>query len=544
MIRFTFAILRFRGIIFAMKRVKQRETIGATQIDTRHVDVLDGVRALAILCVFWFHLWQQSWLMPYLRMPNWLIQLGLPRVVSFDFIPRSGFLFVDLLLLLSAFCLFLPHARTVFYGEPVQSVAQFYKKRLVRIVPPYYLSVLAIFFLFALPGGAYASAQEACVDLFSTLTFTQTFVPRVLLATRINGVLWTAAVEMQFYVLFPLLARCFRKRPLWTYLGMIAIAEAYLRLFALPNPDGLRATLNQLPAFFGVFANGMLASYAFVWLSTRVGREKRISVPSTAAALLCLFGIYAMQTSVSGAASVQVWQASHRYALSIVFALFLVFAALGARWFRFLFHNWVMTFCAAISYNVYIWHQWIAVQLKQWRIPYWEGEQAPNLTGDKVWQWRYTLLVIFASLAVATLLTYLFERPVSRALNARPLPRPPFFRCKKNLGDPAAIDDSINHDPIAISTIIKERNTTMHHTFTPDGVCASKIAFDLTTDGKLQNVRFTDGCDGNLKAVGKLVEGKDAREIAALLRGNTCGMSATSCADQLARAIEAALLEG
>ena len=76
-----------------------------------------------------------------------------------------------------------------------------------------------------------------------------------------------------------------------------------------------------------------------------------------------------------------------------------------------------------------------------------------------------------------------------------------------------------------------------HVTFSPRGVCAMKIDFDIE-DGKLYNVQFLGGCNGNLKAIGKLVEGKDAREVAEILRGNDCNMKGTSCADQLARAID------
>jgi uncharacterized protein (TIGR03905 family) len=76
-----------------------------------------------------------------------------------------------------------------------------------------------------------------------------------------------------------------------------------------------------------------------------------------------------------------------------------------------------------------------------------------------------------------------------------------------------------------------------HVSFNPRGVCAVKIDFDID-DGKLYNVRFIGGCNGNLKAIGLLVEGKDAKEVADLLRGNDCNMKGTSCADQLARAID------
>ena len=66
------------------------------------------------------------------------------------------------------------------------------------------------------------------------------------------------------------------------------------------------------------------------------------------------------------------------------------------------------------------------------------------------------------------------------------------------------------------------------------------ITFSID-EGKLHNLTFYGGCDGNLKAIGRLVEGKDASEIAAVLEGNQCGMRGTSCADQFSKAIKKAL---
>lgn len=394
-------------------------TTKRNEIDIWHVDVLDGIRALSILLIFWFHLWQQSWLMPIIRLP-FLTKLGLPGAYSLDFIPRSGFLFVDMMLLLSAFCLFLPHARAVFCNEPVPDARAFYKKRAVRIIPPYYLSVLVIFFFVALPSGAYASAKEMWTDLLSTLTFTQTFVPWVMIGTKLDGVLWTAAIEMQFYLLFPLLALCFRKRPLITYLAMVSISMLYLQVFALSDTEGLRITLNQLPGFFGVFGNGMLAAYGFVWLSTKTKRKWWIAAAAALVAILCLYWISCMQKAAPFANPVQAWQAGHRYLQSVAFTLLVLALALSGAWLRFLFSNRLMRFLAVISYNLYIWHQWIFVQLKKWRIPYWAGEQPPNFTGDRIWQWQYTLICIAVSFGVAVLVTYAFERPVAGRLLQKP----------------------------------------------------------------------------------------------------------------------------
>lgn len=80
----------------------------------------------------------------------------------------------------------------------------------------------------------------------------------------------------------------------------------------------------------------------------------------------------------------------------------------------------------------------------------------------------------------------------------------------------------------------------MTFSYQTSGVCAKLINFDIT-DGKLYNVRFLGGCMGNLCAISKLIEGQDAKSVADILRGNTCGGKSTSCADQLARAIDEAL---
>lgn len=78
------------------------------------------------------------------------------------------------------------------------------------------------------------------------------------------------------------------------------------------------------------------------------------------------------------------------------------------------------------------------------------------------------------------------------------------------------------------------------YSYTPRGVCSRQISFGIE-DGKLTDVGFVGGCNGNLKAIGRLLEGKDAREAVRILKGNDCNGRGTSCADQLAIAVEAAL---
>ncbi len=74
-------------------------------------------------------------------------------------------------------------------------------------------------------------------------------------------------------------------------------------------------------------------------------------------------------------------------------------------------------------------------------------------------------------------------------------------------------------------------------TYNTKGTCATKINYDIAEDGTLTDVSFVGGCRGNLQAVARLVEGKTIDEVIFLLKGIQC-RGGTSCADQLARALE------
>ncbi len=79
----------------------------------------------------------------------------------------------------------------------------------------------------------------------------------------------------------------------------------------------------------------------------------------------------------------------------------------------------------------------------------------------------------------------------------------------------------------------------MQFEFRTQGTCSQRIFFEIE-DGKLKNVQFLGGCNGNLKGIGSLVEGMDIDDVIAKLEGTTCGMKATSCPDQLAKALKEA----
>ena len=80
------------------------------------------------------------------------------------------------------------------------------------------------------------------------------------------------------------------------------------------------------------------------------------------------------------------------------------------------------------------------------------------------------------------------------------------------------------------------------HTYKTQGVCSRQITFDII-DGKVHNVAYVGGCNGNLQGIGRLVEGMEVHEAIERLRGIRCGFKATSCPDQLAQALTEALAE-
>ncbi len=83
----------------------------------------------------------------------------------------------------------------------------------------------------------------------------------------------------------------------------------------------------------------------------------------------------------------------------------------------------------------------------------------------------------------------------------------------------------------------------MNYTYNTRGTCSRMVSFDIE-DGKVRNVQFFGGCNGNLKGIGALVEGMDVEDVITRIEGIHCGMKTTSCPDQLAQALKDAIHKG
>ena len=378
------------------------------QYERGYIPVADGFRVLCVLIVAWFHIWQQSWLTPELTLGPIHIDL-LPLV-------RTGYLMVDMMLLLSGFLLFLPYARARVDGGPLPDVATFYKKRVVRIVPAYYFCVFVILFAQALPTHAYGNWRHFVLDLLGHLTFTHNLTYEGYIGSHLNGVLWTMAVEGQFYLILPLLGRAFVRKPLLTYAGMVGTALVY-RFVYVAGLQNTSLYFNRLPAMLDVYANGM----AFAWLCAAIGKRVKqpgclVSLGSLALSLLAVYAIWRIareQATRFDGELIRMGQMLHRFPLSVCGGVILVCGTLMPRFCQALMGNRLTKFLSAVSFNYYMWHSTVALWLRGHHIPPYTDEM-PQRAAEQPWQTLYTYLCFFAALVVATAITYTIEKPCAR----------------------------------------------------------------------------------------------------------------------------------
>ena len=367
-----------------------------------YADAGDFLRAASVGLVAWFHIWQQSWLNPNLQIGS----------VTLDFYPvvACGYMFVDLMLLLSGFLLMLGYL-----SGRVTSWKKFYIARAARILPSYFLCVAVMLFCFALPGGEYWTKKHLWTDILTHLTFTHTFFYESYIATRLNAALWTLAIEMQFYLIFPLIARRFREKPVHCYLIMTLLSWL-VRMYITNYVPEIGIYFNRLSAMLDVYANGLMAACIYHRLCRREQKGWQAWL-CTLLAILAAIAVYRVVdyqfVHLRTDPGTQYGQMILRWPLSLAGAVFLVCGSRSILLMRKLFSNRIIRFFSMVSFNFYIWHQTLAVKLKAWRIPYYAGEN-PNQAGLMPWQLHYTIICFLGALALSLLLTYLVEKPCAK----------------------------------------------------------------------------------------------------------------------------------
>ena len=375
------------------------------KLETKYIKELDGLRALFIIIVVWYHIWQQSWLDP--KIGNF----------SIDGIIRSGSICVDALILLSGFCLFLPYARSMVYGEKMPSTKKFFINRVARIVPSYLFAILVVLIFFIIPNKEYDSVSFALKDIFSHLFFVHNLVPEIMHSTKILGVLWTVGVEVQLYLLFPFIAKAFSKKPFLTYISTVSVSLLSCYLIC-GNFDNISHAywVNNTLTFICVFVNGIFGAWIYMRITKKYPTKGVLPLLFTLISLGFIFMYTPICDFRMAYGDEQKWQIDFRYLLSFFYLGFIVSTILASSWYRKLFNNKIMKFIALISYNIYIYHQFIAVKLVEFKIPSWDGDELPNVIGNSSWQIKYSIICVLIILLIATLATILVEKPASKII--------------------------------------------------------------------------------------------------------------------------------
>lgn len=372
------------------------------------IGALDGYRGLAAAMIVVYHTYEYSmdWHPRYQREFS-----GLAHPVAMLF--QNLDVGVSLFFVLSGALLFRPFARSLLDASSLPSIRAFFRRRVLRIVPVYYVALLVLWPFTAL------GRPDAWCDLVEHLTFTHIFdMPHV---TDIIGVEWSLADEMIYYLfigVFGVVVARFCRRlatPAARFrllAGLLAagamIGAAYRFWCAATNPTSTWGTFNPLSRF-DAFAFGMLvALVAARWPGLVASRTPAIALRAGGFALIV----------VAMALRSATW-AMYLYVHSLAsagFALILLVSVAGpatAPWERF-FGSRPLGWLGAISYSLYLWHLSILLAASHGPIAL-----TPPAFG------RNVAIEFALALAVATVSYRLIERPALRLrYRAAPIARP------------------------------------------------------------------------------------------------------------------------
>lgn len=324
------------------------------------IPALDGLRAVAVALVMSYHAYHP-------------IHGAIRYTSAFDAF-SFGDTGVQLFFVLSGFLLCLPYARWLFNLQAQPSALRFYQRRILRVGPAYWVNIIILFLLSGW-------SVSGLLTLLGRIPYLHNVFSHDL--TRHAGVLWTMCVEVQFYVVLPLLtgamylaakwfARFTRNSRLAIILAIALVlvsSEALSALcmqlmthnrwrsfaFLAIAPDVLFDP-NSMPYWLGVFAIGMACSFLYVWVTQahkQSGEQMRNTraLASVAFVAGALFGL-----GIALGPLVRLHVPYTDFAFGGVYGLLLIGVTLGANVLRRPFESRALRFIGYISYSLYLWH--------------------------------------------------------------------------------------------------------------------------------------------------------------------------------------------
>lgn len=355
------------GSISVPRAAQPATTSESVRREVGYIPAIEGLRGIAVLWVVAFH---------YASVRSG--QIADPFVAWVDgslplrIIVRNGFLGVDLFFLITGFLLTLPWFKHAMEHRSSPSAREFYIRRARRILPAYYVQVALLFFVFLplLNPALWRNATQFVVgNLALHATFLHYTTPYSSASLAINGALWTLALEMQYYLLLPLVALWFVRVPYVAAAGFLATAVAWKLLAGhdlrpliafygaiaarwSPTEDALRHFAGtQFPAYLGHFALGIVCGRA--WLRNRASPPGRLHAIwlgiIAASALLALYAVLAGHAE---------WSGEFAWTLILASLALAMWAAVSRHpnWSNMLLGAKPLAFVGRVSYSMYLYH--------------------------------------------------------------------------------------------------------------------------------------------------------------------------------------------
>ena len=308
----------------------------------RHINGLDGIRALAAGLVLVYHFHSMA-------------PIALPQPLNL--IVSTGWAGVDIFFTISGFILFLPWARAAYSGATV-NYRTYLRNRALRIVPAYWLS---LFVLVTVVTPTLLLKASGWRIIILNATFLNEHLPASVTA-RINPVSWTLVIEVGFYLLLPIVARFFVRNRWLVSLPITLVISFGLKYFFAQHSVGW---ITSILCTFDQFAMGMVTAAVWARLESR-NRNLRPGV-GLSMSICGLVGVWGtLAVLVYGVGSAAYWNGSGPYGwwplfvlrpLVSAFAAILIFGScyqtnLATRFFQLR----PIAFFGVISYGVYLWH--------------------------------------------------------------------------------------------------------------------------------------------------------------------------------------------
>ncbi|MCW5590905.1 MAG: acyltransferase [Burkholderiales bacterium] len=341
--------------------------VESVRAEVGDVPAIEGMRGIAVLWVMVFH---------YVVVRDGKFDDAFVAFLkdwpALDAFARNGYLGVDLFFLITGFLLTLPWFRHADAGLPPPDWRSFYARRARRILPAYYVQLVFLFFVvlpILLPKIWMQSTPFVAGNLGAHFLFLHYTSPLTSSSMTVNGALWTLAIEMQYYLLLPLVAPLFVRWPWrslvaafviaagWRWLAwhdLDFLARLYLKLGAkagVTEKEVRHLIATQLPAWSLHFALGILAGRAWMLRRNRPGRGLAQGVPVAVftLAVLALFAILRNGTAFLG----EMGWAAFPVVLAVAFG---AVVSWPSEWLSKSVANRPLARVGRISYSAYLYH--------------------------------------------------------------------------------------------------------------------------------------------------------------------------------------------